>query len=460
MENNNKPGHGDAPAEHNANSEPKANAEAHPHNNQSIYPTPHAGQGHHSAESADGIASKEPNHHRDTITDSHGSSSAVSNTPYVSVAINQATYQPSHNLYQKKSFLGLSKWLKVSGVYLAEFALLLIVLTTLLCVANSMFATIIESVLNKTDNSNWWSAYSYPMSLGMLAAMTVMLPLFIILNKRTHGSELLNPRSKQTTWRKAFSGIFLIGVSLAAIGYTVAFTYEIFSWLASMGLTIEAADKSSILRSVMKELFGIILFGYTAWLYANDFRSTEKSAVHGAWGKIHRYALVGILLLLGLLFVFLPLRKQRNTFIDAGVSNDLRAIKTSVQDYANNKKLPEDLSVITIDSAVKKRITSNKYSYAKRGTTKFELCANFRTNTKDSKSSGSSGNILDSYLNGSSYGGSSMYKPDEQDPGVHGTGKQCFTFSVSPYGNRYTPQRNTPPIMPNDTMNEDMQSDF
>lgn len=319
-----------------------------------------------------------------------------------------------------------------SRAYLAEYAVLMIVITSLLWLATSMFGSILDYLGGKYEPS-FGERFAYTASLATLAGVTVLLPIQTIFTRRTRKSEEIDSTIKNLGWRKGFLSFFLITVFLSAIGFATTLMYDIFSWLASQGLG--TSDNPGFWKDILKHVFGASLFGFTAWLYARDYRAGGTvDDVHSKLSKVHRYALAFIILVLAVLFIAFPLRVQRNSFIDDTIANDLRSIKYKVEDYQRDKKkLPGSMNDIDLTDEQKAHAKAYDYKYKSSSRTSYELCAEFKTDTKDKNPGG--GNPLERFSGASYY---DSYAEQEDDPSRHSKGEDCFSFKVlSASYNRY-----------------------
>lgn len=329
--------------------------------------------------------------------------------------------------------LNLSNFTKESRAYLAEYAVLLIITISLLWLASALFSGVLDYLgKSRPAYSPYVGGFAYTASLAMLAGVAVLVPVFMFLTKRTKGSEALNPDLKNLGWRKAFLGLFLVHVSLVSLGYAVALMYHIFSWLASRGLG--TAGDVVVWKSLLKHGFVVGLFVFTSWLYARDYRTTSNP--HNRLVRLHRYGLVCITIILSVVFIFTVLREQRGAFIDSTITSDLRTVASKVRNYeSRNNRLPRSIDDLELNKELKAHAKTYKYEYRSRSGG-YELCAVFRTDTKDKKSS-SDDNPLERFSSGgSSYDYDDLYRTNESDdPGNHGKGRQCFNYTS--YSSRY-----------------------
>jgi len=222
--------------------------------------------------------------------------------------------------------------------------------------------------------------------------------------------------------------LFLLIIALNAVGYSIAFFYDLFSWLASHGLG--EATKAIAWKSIVKHLFAIILFTSTALLYAKDYRATDQEGpTRQLVAKLYRYLLVIVVFVLAIVFLLVPLKAQRGSFIDQAIVNDIRTIQTKVANYDKGiSGLPNKLDDITLSDEIKSRAKSYGYEYNyTSGSRSYEICAVFKTDT--SKKDGSGGNILEQFS--SSYYGSDY--SSTTDPSIHKKGRVCFNYQSTNY---------------------------
>lgn len=314
----------------------------------------------------------------------------------------------------------LKRMTSKTRAYLAEYAVMLLVLGSMIGIVNILFGGIIDSF---SDPKNDWyntGSFAYKVSIGYLAAIVALIPVLLLLTKRTSGTEEDAPAVKTSSWRKAFLGIFLIGLGISAITSTVSFIYTLVSYISNMGLAVDS--DSTLWQSLVKAGFGAILFGLSALLYARDYRPLAEGNMV-MWRRVHRYGLVLVAVALAAVFVAGPLQKHRNAYVDSLVSGDLEIIISKVKSHAREKgQLPKDLASVDLSEHVKKRSQSLKYEYKPSGSS-FEICATFKTDTTESKD-----NSIVTALSGMS--SSNEYYDSMQSPSKHKKGNQCFKEST------------------------------
>jgi len=360
---------------------------------------------------------------------------AASAEPAINFGTSEST---SSGMSSKKSGF-FSKFLTNTRAYVPEYILLLVVTVSLVSIVNGLMSNIVSYIGDPKPQTTWGGGWQYTYSLSLLAATLVLVPLLVILTKRIKGTEFRNETIKNAGWRKAFLGIFLLIVSLAALGYSIALVYQIISQIAGAGLV---TSSGGIWKNYVRDIFAILLFGATTWLYARDYRYTDQDAEyhHQILAKIHRYGLTLIAIILAVVFNFTVLSAQRNDFIDNLITNDLNSIHSKIEAYESD----HDSQVTSLDSLkLSEDITSRsaKYGYEYHTSSDgYKLCAVFKTDTS-SKTPDDSSTSLEQTLNSSSdnlYPSTSTYA----DPSVHDKGRVCFSYqslfpatTANPYSN-------------------------
>jgi hypothetical protein len=314
--------------------------------------------------------------------------------------------------------------IKQSRAYFVEYALILITTGILLGVVTSMLSSIVRFT-DSEKSSSFLDSYAYTASVVMIATLLVAVPLLLILTKRAQVSETLNPSIKNSGWRKAFLGIFLLVVSLYAIGYAIAFMYDLVSYFATYGLG--DAAKNFPWRGLLENGVTALLFGVTAWLYAYDYRDQPDNRSRLA--RIHHYGLILLAILLTAVYLGTAFRQQRAIFIDETIVNDLQSIQTQVESYeSKNNRLPASLDNLDLNKQQISRAKTYHYEYKKgRSNSSYTLCAEFKTDA--SKEKPISQNPLEAF-SGSAYSSNYRLNDTNDDPSQHEKGRQCFDYQT------------------------------
>jgi hypothetical protein len=339
------------------------------------------------------------------------------------------SYSQQENIIEARKPRGISKFIGDARAYLVEYALALVATGTLLSVTISMLSTILKY---NEDDLGLFSSFAYTVSISMIATLIVVIPLVLLLTKRTNNVEDADPTIKNGGWRKGFLGFFLLNVGLWAIGFSIAFIYDFVSYFASFGIS----DVNTFpWRSLLANGVAAILLAFTVWLYSQDYRKQELNKPY--IGKIHHYGLIALAILLTFIYLGTAFKSQRGTFIDDAISGDLSSIQSNINEYQanNNGRLPNNLSDLKLNDQQTARSDKYDYSYTKNSTG-YELCAEFKTDTKSKKDKGSQ-NPLEAF-SGSSYSYNSSSSSDSSNPAIHDKGKQCFktndrSSSYDPY---------------------------
>lgn len=310
--------------------------------------------------------------------------------------------------------------LKLARAYLVEYFMSLLITGTLIGVAISFFNSIVSSIGANSSGSGWVAKFAYTSSLATLSTALVFIAVLVFVSRRCRALEEESPEIKANRWRKGFLGFFLILVAIAALSATVALVYGLVSLIASIGVT--SVHIGDTIKGLSVTGFSVIILASTFMLYSQDYRSGNMNQL---FAKFHRYGLVILVLFLTLLFIFMPLKQQRNSFVDGIKARDITALHYQVDRYVTkNNKLPEAL-----DNVELKDFEGNLSNYEyKPGDSSYELCADFKTDTQRTTDNS---NPLEAALYGSSFSSSSSYV----DPNFHDSGNQCFKYDARLYSN-------------------------
>lgn len=251
------------------------------------------------------------------------------------------------------------------------------------------------------------------------AGLVITVPLFIFVAKK-----LLSDTTDQSQ-----SGVWPVGASHAFLAFgiiaLISTATGLATWLLFVIFELIGGTSSLAGKDIALTLIGIaqavlwLLFGAKLLLGLRK-AGQQINLVLSIFGS------VAILITL-LAFVF-PVRLDRNIKIDARTVGDLTAIQTAI---SNRGTLPgnlKDLKGIK-DEGVESRL--NQYTYKKKSTSEYELCAEFKTDTKEDDS-GSPG-ILPLAGLGANYSDYSRFYGDDNF-NKHKKGQECFKLSVYGYG--------------------------
>ena len=289
-----------------------------------------------------------------------------------------------------------------SRSYLFEYGLLLLLTGGLLYILMAMIRSFYSVVSFSLP-----FFYTQESDVLLLSALTVVLPLVIILIQRTSETELGNPSIKNLPWRKVFLGIFLGVVSIWAILSSILFINSILGYLSNGLLVSSDFDW----KSSLTYLVSTVILTTTAWSLGNDYRYVSRDQFAGL-RHFYRYALVSAALVVGLLFLFFPFRENRTMVLDAQISTDLYVISSLVDSYyTNNSRLPASLSDLSLASQESQRASIYNYTYELKSDTSYALCADFSTSSGEYETSSGNGGVPNVYS--------------------HTAGINCFDFNIS-----------------------------
>jgi len=173
---------------------------------------------------------------------------------------------------------------------------------------------------------------------------------------------------------------------------------------------------SFIYKAIVLAILMVLVFiGFKREINKTDY-SNNLSAKIIAWGLI----VVSAALITATMLAFGGPQTQKDRRIDQQTAIDLSNIEYSLVSYYNvNAKLPADLSDIAGDySTPVVGADGSSYTYKAIDEAKFELCANFKTNTKDDS-------IIKKEYAEPVYGGPSF--------NLHDSGNYCFTHSITDF---------------------------
>lgn len=290
-----------------------------------------------------------------------------------------------------------------SRSYIFEYGLLLLLTGGLISVVLGMIQTFYGTV-----------SVSVPIiatqvtDVLLLSALTVLLPLVIILIQRTAETEAAHPSVKNHTWRKIFLGLFLAVVSVAAVYASILFINSILFYLSNGLLVSSDFNWESTLSYFTVAAFLVA----TAWVFGNDYRYVSNDHFANL-RHYYRYGLVSIAVVVGLLFLFFPFRENRTAILDEQIVNDLYSINSQISSYQQtNGVLPGGLSDLSLTSDELQRSDLYNYSYALKSDTAYTICASFH-----GSASGLSASV--------------PAAPTSSDFSAHTSGKNCFDIDTA-----------------------------
>jgi hypothetical protein len=330
-----------------------------------------------------------------------------------------------------------------SRAYLVEYALLLVVIGAIVSIVAAFMTPLLKSEEQMDDFSSimFGVVSQYNVSLGLISALVVLVPLSYILIQRTAESEAKDKLLKNLGWRKAFLGVFLFFVVVNAVVSAIMFVYVFASYIGNP----ELGSNSLNWRLAIDTGLTTILFVLTGWVFGYDYRSPNSR--YGRLQHYYRYGLIAVPIIVAALFIIFPVREQRNEHIDNQIVNDLYRIQAMVSEYqVKNNKLPDNLHDMDLNTELKRRAEAYAYSYEQGlSSTKYTVCAVFKTDGSNNDKFGGIRPMpaLDSPESSSP----TIYPPsDYVDIHRHKAGRDCFEQSVYFFREPYMGEKEMPAV--------------
>lgn len=203
-------------------------------------------------------------------------------------------------------------------------------------------------------------------SLWLVAMSMVSIVLAVLFYIRTKAAQVEYPANKDRVIHKLFVSIYAFVLIASISGLLLVSIYTLIRLL--VGVEDDAID--ALIRVIIPASIAIVI--NVGMLFA--FREKISAKLFAVV-----FALVS-LVLMGTLFAvsFMPIRNQA---LDNRATEDLKKIKSQIDEHVSTKNsLPNSLSQLeTLDEKTKNRLGA--YTYAKKSSGKYELCAVFRADT-------------------------------------------------------------------------------
>ncbi|HET7630174.1 MAG TPA: hypothetical protein VFK03_02260 [Candidatus Saccharimonadales bacterium] len=258
---------------------------------------------------------------------------------------------------------GLPAWLNRTGMYgFEQFMALIGLLTTAAVLDYGWFA-----LFNMIDNDSFGAGVGR-LSLAIVVAMIVWLPVTVFFFLRMRAQAVAHPETNHTHLAKFFNAAYLVIAITAAIGFAFTAIYSLLNYFVSLnGQSLsDVLLKLSLpaLLSVLTELALVMAIVRPKGLF-----SRGKFA---AWFSLLSLAVVVTLFVLSAGSI-------RAYAIDNRTYNDFSDISRSIQNYYDDHhKLPNrlDASLPELSQEVAGRL--DNYQYVTKTDGKYQLCADFR----------------------------------------------------------------------------------
>lgn len=245
--------------------------------------------------------------------------------------------------------------------------------------------------------------YGADFSSGVLkfaiSAIIIAAPIFLIISKLIYRSIFKGEIKKDSQVRKWLS-YFILFVSAVVIIVFLIITINNFldgEWTGKFLLK-------------MLTIIGIAAMVFSFYLY--NIKQAETLAKKDVVLRIYfiiSIIIIAVAFVTALFFTESP-KVARDRRIDDKIISNFSMIENGVNMYySNHKQLPESLSILNISESIIDPSTRAVFAYKIIDTTSYQLCADFKTDTKNSK------DIAYQYLT---------------DNQKHSNGYQCLDYKV------------------------------
>lgn len=332
---------------------------------------------------------------------------------------------------------------KLPQVYVVEFVVYLLASSALIAISAILWRDIISSFGAQDIGSLFGASFAYMSSIGMFAALAVLIPILLFTQSRNSRLELQNPEIKNHRWRKGFLGFFLVVLAISAISSAIGLLQGIFSSIANIGLS--TGDAQPVLwKSVAIQLFNVVLFAGVAAIYARDYRhsATNSQAELNGHKSLLNKGLAIVVTLLVVVFVIFPFQKQRNSYIDGVISEDVSTIISKLS--STRDPSIDSVDDLNVSDNIKKRAKKFDYTVKNKGNRRslnYEVCATFKTDTTSKDEYDYDYPILQSLSESLDRGAS--VRSSSSNPNRHIKGKDCFSVRFGSYPQEYDNELNS-----------------
>lgn len=237
-------------------------------------------------------------------------------------------------------------------------------------------------------------------SLWIVAAMLVWLPLAVGFYLRARGEQASNPERKTRRLHKIVVSVFLFANILILAGAFFTVLYTIIQLLVG---SFDMAVADVLLRLTLPALLVAILHGWLLFAFSNvEFARRKVFAIV--------FVVIGLVVMTGLSIA--SFGSVRGAAEDNRRERDLTTISNELRDYYSDRQsLPDDLDDLKLSDS-KLMLSTDNYTYDRQLGARYELCTDFVTDTQTDSSYSD-----DNYV---PYGNFSS----------HDKGRQCFKLTA------------------------------
>lgn len=246
-----------------------------------------------------------------------------------------------------------------------------------------------------------------------VASLAVIFPVFLYASRMLEKSYAASPEKRNLRIRKWLLYFTIFIAAAVIIGDLVTLLYNFLNG----DLTIK------FLLKIMAVLFVAgAVFGYYLWVIRHEKESAGEAKIKFfVWAVV---AVVAAAIIAGFFAAGSPFKERLRKLDDRRIQ-DLQTIQSQLISYWQRKnKLPENLSMLRDDisgfSVPADPETNSAYEYKKFSDLEFELCADFKSESRDSGIN--SPKAAYPAASGTPYG----------DNWSHGVGRICFERAIDP----------------------------
>ena len=302
------------------------------------------------------------------------------------------TKQSWRNWFSNTSIYGFELFMAAFGVLTAAF------------VVDYGIASLFRYLYMTTTDKYYSAVDSFP--LWVVAAMLVWVTLALTFYLRARSELDRNEARRQTNVHKVITSIF----SFVTI---VALAVATFTALYSLMKIVVGISDDAARETVVVAIPALLIAGLHLWLL-QAFRRPERSRK-----KTFVLLFAGLTASIMIVLLIVTVGDMRAEFSDQKKENDLSTLQTAVKDYyRDNSRLPGSINDLDIDEDEDLKLDSDNYTYVRKTSSRYELCADFSRDTKKQRPG--------------------YYEPDGKDDyqyqgyfSYHEKGQHCFKLRAS-----------------------------
>lgn len=250
------------------------------------------------------------------------------------------------------------------SIYGFEFFMALFgLLTTLVVVDYGIFA-----LFNYLRTMTGLGVYVGELTIWVVAAMIVWLPVTVVFYLRSRSESERNPLHRESMVHKVFLSVYFISVIFGGIGLAFAAIYA----LVNLAVNPDGSVVDTLVRIVAPAVIAAGLHVGMMFAFPKKSRPTRVTfiSIFGIFAAL----VAGVLLIISIGYV-------RGSKQDDVTVTDLYSLQSRITTYYyQNNAIPEQLSAaLDVSSGTRSRF--DRYTYTKVDPARYVLCATFMTDT-------------------------------------------------------------------------------